>query len=77
MLEVPESSEFDHPGSNVYLTVADLDSAVTTLESRGVVFRDEPHHVGDLGDVAVWMAFFDDSEGNLLALQVERTIENA
>lgn len=72
LLELPESPEFDHPGSVLYFDVGDMDEAVNALSARGLVFDDRPHHIGDLGDVAVWMTFFHDSEGNLLALQCER-----
>jgi predicted enzyme related to lactoylglutathione lyase len=72
LLEKPESPAFDHPGSILYFDVEDIDSAVTDLQSRGVTFESPPHHIGDLGSVAVYMAFFPDSEGNLLALQSER-----
>ena len=72
LLDIPEQPEFDHPSSVLYFDVADIDRAAADLESRGVTFRDRPHHIGDLGSVSVWMAFFEDGEGNVLALQSER-----
>ena len=33
------------------------------------MFRDEPHRVHRTGDKELWMTFFNDSEGNVLALQ--------
>lgn len=74
LIEVPESPEFDHPGSVLYFDVEDIDAATAHYKAKGVVFEDNPHHIGDLGDVAVWMTFFRDSEGNLLALQCERPL---
>lgn len=74
LIEIPEVPEFDHPGSVIYFDVADIEEAVRELEHRGVVFDDVPHHIGDLGDAAVWMTFFHDPEGNMLALQCERPI---
>lgn len=74
LIETPESPEFDHPGSILYFDVEDIDQAVEVLERQGVTFRDRPHHIGDLGSVAVYMAFFADTEGNLLALQSERPL---
>jgi methylmalonyl-CoA/ethylmalonyl-CoA epimerase len=74
MLDVPEAPEFDHPPSILYLDVADIDQAVAALKDRGVTFRSGPHHIGDLGGVALWMAFFEDSEGNVMALQCERPL---
>lgn len=75
LIEIPEAPEFDHPGSVLYFDVADIDEAVRNLTARGLVFDDLPHHIGDLGDVAVWMTFFHDPEGNLLALQCERPVQ--
>ena len=72
LLEVPESEAFDHPGSVLYFDVEDIEAAVPALEARGAVFEDDPHMVGDLGQVSVWMAFFRDPAGNLLALPCER-----
>ncbi len=72
MLEVPEKPEFDHPGSVLYFDVDSLDEAVAEYTAKGVTFVEPPHHIGDLGNVSIWMAFFRDSEGNLLALQEER-----
>ena len=74
LVEIPEDPEFAHC-SILYFDVADIDTAVRELKGRGVIFEDEPHHIGDLGDVSVWMAFFRDSEGNFLGLQSERPIE--
>jgi len=76
-VERPELEGFDPPGSILYYDVADLDGAVAQLEGRGVVFVDRPHHIDDLGAVAVWMAFFHDTEGNLVGLQSERPIPAA
>ncbi len=74
LIEIPEAPKFDHPGSVPYFAVADIDEAVRHLAARGAVFDDLPHHIGDLGKVAVWMTFFHDPEGNLLALQCERPV---
>jgi len=65
------------PSSLLYLTVDDLDAAVSGLRDAGVEIASEPHRIfdderGTFGDPAEeWMAFFRDSEGNLVAL-VER-----
>lgn len=61
--------------SVLYLAVDDLASRRALLESRGVHFVDEPHRIFDdptgiFGEPghAEWMTFFEDPEGNLLAL---------
>ena len=68
MLGPAESAEFDHPGSVLYFRTPEILVAHAALAGRGVAFRGEPHVVHRTGDRALWMAFFDDSEGNVLAL---------
>ena len=41
------------------------------LEKRGVVFKDAPHLIAAMPDHDLWMAFFDDPDGNALALMRE------
>ncbi len=74
LLNVPEDKEFDHPGSILYFAVDDIEKTHGELVSRGVSFRQEPHLVARLPDREVWMAFFDDMEGNTLALMSEPKI---
>jgi methylmalonyl-CoA/ethylmalonyl-CoA epimerase len=64
--------------ATLYLEVDDIDGAVSTLESAGVEIADRPQLIfrddeGTFGDARTeeWMAFFRDSEGNLVGL-VER-----
>jgi len=72
MLDVPQDKEFDHPGSPLYFTVADIDAAYAELKARGVDFRDAPHLIAKMPDHELWMAFFRDGEGNTLALMCEK-----
>jgi methylmalonyl-CoA/ethylmalonyl-CoA epimerase len=72
MLGLPEKPEFDHPSSILYFDVPDIQAAHRVLADRGVRFETEPHFVAPLGAKDLWMAFFRDSEGNLMALQSER-----
>jgi predicted enzyme related to lactoylglutathione lyase len=74
LIDLPEDKEFDHPGSVLYFAVDDIRAMYQTLVSRGVAFRDEPHLIARLPDREVWMAFFDDTEGNTLALMSEPKI---
>lgn len=71
MLAVAEKPEFDHASSILYFRVDDIDAAHRELGALGVAFRDAPHVVARLPGREVWMAFFDDSEGNLLAITSE------
>ena len=69
MLSLPEGEGQDHPGSVLYFDVDDIAAAHRTLEGRGVPFRRAPARIADMGDHELWMAFFDDPDGNLLALR--------
>ena len=71
MLSVPESPEFDRPGSILYFRVPDITEAHAELEARGVGFRGPPHRVARLSDHDLWLAFFEDGEGNTMALLSE------
>ena len=73
MLGVAEAGEFDHRASILYYRVADLEGDCAKLKADGVVFRSEPHLVAKLPDREIWMAFLEDTEGNVLALSAERT----
>ena len=71
MLSPPSEAEFDHPSSVLYFRVDDIREAHAELARRGVAFRDQPHLVAKLPDHELWMTFFQDSEGNTLALMSE------
>ncbi|HEY2932739.1 MAG TPA: VOC family protein [Acidobacteriota bacterium] len=68
MLALPEKPEFDHPSSVIYFNVDDIRKAHQTLTGRGVQFEGEPHLIARMDRYDLWMAFFRDSETNLLAL---------
>lgn len=71
MLSAPEGAEEDRAGSVLYFAVGDIRAAHARLVERGVRFEGEPHVVARLRDRLLWMAFFRDSEENLLALMSE------
>lgn len=71
MLDIPESSEFDHPGSVLYFRVPDLDAGYEAMRGRGVDFLQGPHLIHSDGTNELWMAFFPDGEGNVHALASE------
>ena len=67
------------PPSLLYLEVPDIDEAWTELGAKGVTLEDGPHVIftdeaGTFGPAGaeVWMAFFRDSEGNLVGLEETR-----
>jgi methylmalonyl-CoA/ethylmalonyl-CoA epimerase len=71
MLDRAEKPEFDHPSSVLYFSVPDIQSAYARLKENGVRFEDEPHMIVKMPTHDLWMTFFRDSEGNLLALMSE------
>ena len=58
------------PSSVLYFLVDDIQAAYKDLQSRGVKFSGAPHLIftDDTTGVEEWLAFFEDSEGNLLAI---------
>jgi methylmalonyl-CoA/ethylmalonyl-CoA epimerase len=70
MLSPPEP-EFDHQGSIVYFAVDDIEATHAALLAGGVTFRTAPRVIATLPDREVWLADFEDSEGNVLALMSE------
>ena len=72
MLSKPEKPEFDHPGSVLYFKVADIDHSYKEFQARGVAFIDQPHLIARMPDHDLWMTFFNDTEGNTLALMSEK-----
>lgn len=71
----PPSPGFDHPGSVLYFGVDDIHAAHDALGARGVVFGSKPHKIATLADREVWLAEFQDTEGNTLALMSEPKID--
>jgi methylmalonyl-CoA/ethylmalonyl-CoA epimerase len=72
------------PSSLLYLEVPDIDEAWDRLGAAGVDRADGPHVIfrdddGTFGRSGVeeWMAFFRDSEGNLVGLVERRSTEPA
>jgi methylmalonyl-CoA/ethylmalonyl-CoA epimerase len=56
----------------IYFRVADLDQAYAELKQKGLAFQDEPKLVAKMPDHELWMAFFRDPDGHLLALMHEK-----
>ena len=71
MLSRAEKPEFDHASSVLYFAVPDIQAAYGKLKADGVRFEDEPHLIAKMPAHDLWMTFFRDSEGNLLALMSE------
>ena len=59
------------PGSAVYFKVGDIHGVAASLKSKGVVFQAEPHWVHRTPASELWLAEFNDPDGNHLALMSE------
>lgn len=66
--EVPEK-EF-RASSTLYFAVDDINVATNLLKDRGVKFQGAPHMIyrDDATGVEEWFSFFEDPDGNVLAL---------
>lgn len=71
MLDAPAKAQAENCSSVIYYKVPDLHAAFETLSARGVLFEAKPHLIAKLPDHELWMAFFRDPDGNLLALMSE------
>jgi methylmalonyl-CoA/ethylmalonyl-CoA epimerase len=57
--------------SPIYFKVLDIREAFQSLAQRGAQVEREPHLLARMPDHDLWMAFFRDPDGNLLALMSE------
>ncbi|HTD04129.1 VOC family protein [Undibacterium sp.] len=61
------------PGSQcLYFKISDIDAVYGKLRNAGVAFVDRPHLVSKMPDHDLWMVFFKDPDGHLLALMEEK-----
>ena len=68
---VKEKDSNERISSMLYYKVTDLNGIYETLLSRGVNFDHKPQLIAKMPDHELWMAFFRDSEGNLVGLMSE------
>jgi methylmalonyl-CoA/ethylmalonyl-CoA epimerase len=68
--KVNEASEAGH-ASPIYFACADIALAAHELGKRNVALTIEPHLIAKMQDHDLWMAFFEDPDGNTLALMQE------
>ncbi len=71
MITLPENEQFDRPGSVIYFRTDDIFNDYQSLRDYDVTTHGEPHMIADMGDHELWMTFFDDKDGNPLALMSE------
>jgi methylmalonyl-CoA/ethylmalonyl-CoA epimerase len=87
LFSIPDAAFFDCGGTRLYLTpgeegvdagssilyfrVPDMDAAVKALEDGGGTLEREAQLTAQMEDHDLWLAFFRDSEGNLMSLLSE------
>lgn len=71
MIEKVHAPEKIANASVIYFRCADIALAVRELEQRGVTFSSKPHLIAKMDDHDLWMAFFTDPDGHMLALMQE------
>lgn len=71
MLSRGEGTPTPHHGTVLYYQTADLAAAFAELAEKRVKVVREPHLVAKMPDHELWMAFLEDSEGNLFGLMSE------
>jgi len=71
MIEKGRTAEDIRCASPIYFQCPDIALAVRDLERRGVSFNSRPHLIARLDDHDLWMAFFEDPDGHVLALMQE------
>jgi len=70
-LLLDELSGWQHPSSILYYKVDDIQKAYQILAQQDIEFKQKPHLVAKMPDHELWMAFFEDPSGNLLAIMSE------
>lgn len=58
-------------GSAIYFHVSDIDAVFSSLKQKGVRFSATPHVVHRTDTTELWLAEFNDPDGNQLALMSE------
>lgn len=72
MLAQPEDGRSNKGSSILYFRVEDIAGELQRLRERGASIIRDPQRTAEMPDHDLWMAFFEDSEGNLLALMEEK-----
>jgi methylmalonyl-CoA/ethylmalonyl-CoA epimerase len=71
MIEKAHDVEAIQRASVIYFRCADIALTVKELQGRGVSFTSQPHLIARMDDHDLWMAFFKDPDGHILAVMQE------
>lgn len=66
-----EKAKDTAPASILYFSCADIALATRELGGRGVQFLHPPHRVSEQPAYDLWMSFFKDPDGHILALEMQ------
>ena len=72
MLSAPEGDFTPGSSTVLYLKVRDIEAEYAAMRGRGVDFVDAPHLIAPMPDHDLWMTFFRDPDGHMLALMCEK-----
>lgn len=70
----PGEGQSPRNGATLYFAVDDIQAEHQRLTGAGVTFTSPPTMIARLADREIWLAEFDDGEGNALALMSEPAI---
>ena len=74
MLTQPNVIDSQQRASILYFRVPDIEVAWGRLLAAGTVGKEAPQQVYIAGGIALWLAFFEDPSGNMMALMEERKV---
>ena len=73
LVEKEQKQPFVPASSVLYFRTPDIAMATRELKAKGVAFIDTPHLIAPMADHDLWMVFFKDPAGNIMALMHEAT----
>ena len=71
LLGEPEKGSSGHGSALLYYTVPDINAAHAALVAKAVEVSAAPHFVVRMPDHELWLAMYEDGEGNIFALMAE------
>jgi methylmalonyl-CoA/ethylmalonyl-CoA epimerase len=75
LLGRPEEGQAGSRGAVLYHRVGNIKGTFDLLRARGVEFQGEPHVAHRTPEYELWLAFFNDPDGNTIALMSETPAE--
>jgi len=72
MLTQPQGAGTVGQNSVLYLQCQQIEAEYQRLQAAGIAGEKAPHCAAQMGDYDLWLAFFRDPDGNLLALLEEK-----